>query len=195
MCRQYEKDTKSITELFEINPNIEVLGEYENNRTKIKVRCKIHDFIWSSEAYSLLNNHGCPICASEKQIKKQTKLHDQFIKELFEINPDIEVLDEYKKSELPIKFKCKIDGYEWLARPNDMLRNHGCPLCGGNLKKSHEQFTEELLLINPNIEILSKYKSANQNIRVRCKIDGYEWETVPNTLFYNKTGCPKCVVI
>ena len=35
--------------------NIEILGEYENNKTKIKCRCKIDEYEWSATPHSLLD--------------------------------------------------------------------------------------------------------------------------------------------
>ena len=46
--------------------------------------------------------------------------------------------------------------------------------------------------INEDIEILEEYKGTHKKIKCKCKIDGYEWETTPNTLL-NGHGCPKCV--
>jgi len=50
-------------ELRSININIEVLGEYVNNKTKIHVRCSICHYSWDVVPASLLNGHGCPKCA------------------------------------------------------------------------------------------------------------------------------------
>lgn len=45
--------------------------------------------------------------------------------------------------------------------------------------------------INPNIEILGKYKNACTKILCKCKKDDYIWEIVPNALCQG-VGCPKC---
>ena len=38
--------------------------------------------------------------------------------------------------DIKIKCKCKLDGYEWEARPFDLLRKHGCPNCKGVKRKN-----------------------------------------------------------
>ena len=58
-------------------------------------------------------------------------------------------------------------------------------------RKTHEEFIEEMKIVNPNIEILGTYITAKTKILCRCKIDGYEWETEPSHLSSGR-GCPEC---
>lgn len=58
-------------------------------------------------------------------------------------------------------------------------------------KKTHEEFVEELNLVNPNIEVIGTYQRDNIKIKCRCKIDGYEWEATPSNLLRGY-GCSKC---
>lgn len=52
-----------ITELKKIAPQIEILGEYVNAHTKIKVRCKTHDVIYSTTPDLIVRGYGsCPRC-------------------------------------------------------------------------------------------------------------------------------------
>ena len=41
-------------------------------------------------------------------------------------------------------------------------------------KKTHEEFVEEVKLMNPSIEITSQYLTSNKKVNCRCSIDGYE---------------------
>ena len=124
------------------------------------------------------------------------KTHEEFIRDFYTKNKNaenIEILGEYKGNKTKIKCKCKIDGHEWKATPHNLLNGTGCPKCSGNIKnKTTEYFINELKEINDNIEVLGEYKDALTKIKVRCKLDGYEWETKPNNLLNVKTGCPKC---
>lgn len=61
-------------------------------------------------------------------------------------------------------------------------------------KKTHEEFVEEMALINPNIEIKGTYINNKTKILCSCKIDGYEWEIVPSSLLHG-TNCPKCALL
>ena len=64
----------------------------------------------------------------------------------------------------------------------------------GRKPLTHEEFMEKFYVKNKNaenIEILGKYEGSKTEIKCRCKIDGYEFETIPNRLLKG-TGCPKC---
>lgn len=47
-----------------INPNIEILSEYKNNKTKIKYRCLKCNGIFEAIPNHLIKGHGCPSCAN-----------------------------------------------------------------------------------------------------------------------------------
>ena len=172
--------------------NIEILGEYVNNKTKIKVRCKIDGHEWEVIPSSLLSGTGCPKCGYKKNGENSKKTTEEFIKELKKVNNDIEILGEYVNNYTKIKCKCKIDGHKWETKPSHLLDGHGCPKCANNkMKKTTEEFIKELKETNEDIEILGEYVNNKTKIKVRCKIDGHEWEVIPKHLL-NKVGCPKC---
>lgn len=98
------------------HPNIQVLGTYKNNCTKILFRCKICGYEWEATANNLLHAKGCPQCNKNNR----TKTHKQFIQEFYKYNThahDIELLNTYVNSSTKILCKCKLDGYEWETRP------------------------------------------------------------------------------
>jgi hypothetical protein len=53
-----------------INPDIEIIGDYINNRTKFKVRCLNDGIEWLAAPHTLLKGIGCPCCKSSKGEKK-----------------------------------------------------------------------------------------------------------------------------
>lgn len=181
MKRFYEKNENAC--------NIEILGEYEGNKIKIKCKCKLDGYEWETIPNSLLGGHSCPKCAG----RMKNKTTEYFINELKEVNNNIEILGEYKSSSTKIKCRCKKDGYEWESIPNRLLRGGGCPKCAGNTKKTTEEFKREMKEINSDIEIIGEYINDRTKIKCKCKIDGHKWEAKPNTLL-NGHGCPKCNV-
>ncbi len=122
-------------------------------------------------------------------MKKKT--HEEYVAELATKNPNIEIIGYYVNVATPILHKCRIDGYEWFAKPNNILNGYGCPLCGGNIKKTHINYVNDIQRINPNIEVIGTYKNAHIAILHRCKLDGNEWMAKPNNILNGK-GCPKC---
>ena len=49
--------------MFLINPQIEIIGEYINNSTKIKCKCFRCNHIWMSLPTNLVKGRGCPNCS------------------------------------------------------------------------------------------------------------------------------------
>lgn len=119
------------------------------------------------------------------------KTHEEFIEGMKIKNPKIEILGEYTNNKIKIKCKCLVDNYIWDVRPDDLLKGHGCPKCGGVLRRTTKEFIEEMKIKNPNIEILGKYINNKTKIKCRCLIDGCIWETVPKSIL-SGCGCPKC---
>lgn len=121
--------------------------------------------------------------------KRKTK--EEFIEELANINPDIVVLGEYVNVTTPIKIYSKKCKHTWNAKPQHLLRGHGCPLCSSNKHKTHKEFVDEMKLVNPNIIFTTQYISAQKDIECKCSIDGYEWTSKPNRLLRG-ANCPRC---
>lgn len=122
------------------------------------------------------------------------KTHEEYVSELADKNPNVEVVGEYVDAKTKILHKCNIDGYEWDVTPSNMLSGKGCPKCAGNNKKTHIQYIEEIKKINPNIEVVGKYINSQTKLLHRCLVDGYEWEATPSHIILG-TGCPKCAGI
>lgn len=166
--------------------DIELLDDYVGNKIKIKCKCKIDGYEWSSTADSLLRGSGCPKCAGNIKLT-----HEEFITKLQQISPDIKVLGIYVTSQTKIKCKCKVCGYEWKTRPADLLRGHGCPKCVSHVSPTQKEFIDRLKQINSNIEVLGTYIKTDTKIKCRCKICDHEWSPTPHRLLQGQ-GCPKC---
>ena len=188
-----------ISEMYIINPNIEIVGEYINIDTKIKCRCKKDGHEWYPRPNDLLHKGGgCPKCALIKQRERQLKTHEKFILELDKINKNIEVLGEYRAARIKLLCKCKICGCQWEVLPCSLLRGHGCPKCAttkgiSKITKTHKSFIRELNKKHPTIEVLGEYKTARTKITFKCTKDGFEWDATPDTILRTRNkGCPKC---
>lgn len=85
-----------INEVKNTHPNIIILGVYKNNKTKIKCKCKKCGYEWETTSNNLLKSKGCRECTKKVMSDRLIKTTEQFIKELKEVNPYIEILNEYK---------------------------------------------------------------------------------------------------
>lgn len=140
-CRQCAGSLRKTQEEFEselrtVNSNIEVLGEYKNNHTCVAVKCCVCGYEWNGIPYNLLKGSGCPRCAGN--VKKTTA---EFVCELSDISPDIEILTEYKRANEHVQARCVRCGFVWQVTPNHLLSGrHGCPNCNHSSTSFMEKF-------------------------------------------------------
>lgn len=185
-----------ISELEKINPNIEALERYSSRDTKILCKCKIDGNTWYATPKTLLRGHGCPTCSKRHLSELKTKCHADYEKELAHKNPKMKMLSEYKNSSEKILVQCQECNHEWWVSPTNLLNGSNCPECSKrlqsqNIAKTHSEYVEDLYKVNPNIDVIGEYKGSRKKIRCKCKIDGYEWNVVADTLLHGH-GCPKC---
>ena len=119
------------------------------------------------------------------------KTHKQYVSELTQKNPEVEVLGEYTKSNIKTLHSCRKCNLQWEVRPNSLLQGHGCPKCAGVLKKTTETYRVELSQKNPKVELLGEYTKCGTKILHRCLKCNLQWEVVPSSLLQGK-GCPQC---
>lgn len=143
-----------IEELSIVNPNIEPLEDYINANTLMLHRCKIDGHEWKTTPGNILSGHGCPKCQQRKLAELFSRTNEEYIDEVANINPDIEVIGAYINSNTPILHKCKIDGCEWLSRPSYILSGRGCPICH---ESSGERTVRQWLESN-KIEYIFQYR-------------------------------------
>lgn len=119
------------------------------------------------------------------------KTTEEFVKEMESVNHKIEIIGNYVNNKVHISCKCKIDGCVWGAKPNNLLNGSGCPKCGKKYRRNHEEFVQEMKVMNSNIEVIGNYTDLRTKIEFKCKIDNHVWIASPNNLLQG-SGCPKC---
>ena len=124
-----------IEELYSINKNIKVLDKYNGAHNRIKCKCLIDSYKWETTPGNLLQGCGCPKCGDRSISEKLRKTHDQFIKELKEINEDIAVLSKYTTNNISVRCRCFVDGTEWDVLPSNLLQGARCPKCSNKYSK------------------------------------------------------------
>ena len=189
---QRKTHAQFVKELAVINPSIEVLGTYASSANRVKVRCRDCGCEWSPVAAELTRGRGCPSCKGRKPLTQE-----EFVKRMEVANPDVEVIGEYVRSNVKVECHCRTCGYVWAAVPGSLLSGHGCPNCakkanGDRRRKTHEQFVIELAEINPDIEVVGRYKNSASSVDVRCRICGHEWSPIARSIVNARQGCPVC---
>lgn len=185
-----------VAEMAMVNPEVEILGDYVSTRVKLECRCKNCGHTWFVAPHQLLIGQGCPPCGHRKAVEKAAEKHrktpQQYRDEFDAANPTKTLLSEYTGSLRQVKVRCNICGHVWSPRSESVLRGTGCPVCVNEGKrKAHDAFSEELMAVNPNIEILGRYEKCSKPIAVKCKKCGHIWQPRPSKLLAGR-GCPKC---
>ena len=140
------------------------------------------------------------ICKTERT-KYQRYTPDSFVKSLFKVNPDIEVLSVFAKTTERIEVKCKKCGHIWSPKAYSLLQGKGCPECahiigsknnaGKTGLKSHKTFVDELARVDNSIVVTGEYINSHTNIKCKCYRCNYEWSAKPYSLLQGH-GCPRC---
>lgn len=166
-------------ELSLVLPNIKVLGTYINTNTKIHCKCLIHDYEFDAFPLNMLRGHGCRKCGNEKQSKKQTKSHEQFVADVKKVNSNIEIVGKYINMDTKICVKCLVDGYIWDADPRKLMRGSQCAVC---TNRKVMVGVNDIATTRPDIvkyfknkDEAKKYTSGSEKmINVVCPECGYE---------------------
>lgn len=74
------------------------------------------------------------------------KTHEEYVAQVADINPDIEVIGTYIANNKKVLHRCKIDGTEWMADPHHILSGQGCPLC--SMSRGEKEVREYLIKHN-----------------------------------------------
>jgi hypothetical protein len=179
--------------------------EYKNYKSKIILSCKQHDKEFKTNASWLItgSTNPCPLCAGiikgnvlkgRKNIKAR-KLTQDFIiqsKQKFGSKFDYSKTKHINNS-TKIKIICPEHGEFKIFPWAHLMTKTGCPKCGhSGLNLTQKQFIEKVKKQYPQYDY-SKVEYINNytKIKVICALHG-EFEKLPGSLLYIKTGCPKC---
>ena len=162
--------------------------EYFNNRTQIKIGCKIHGWFSQSPADHLAGK-GCGKCAGKNVTQ------DEAIEKLKKIHGNKYNYDNlnYTKANEEIVINCKKHG-EFEQLYCNHLKGQGCPKCKTFKKlKTFEKFVEQSNVVHNNLYEYFEYKGDNEKINIKCRKHGIFKQTPTNHL--QNHGCPRCISI
>lgn len=95
---------KFICDLKAVNPDIEIIGQYNGTHKKIQCRCKIDNTIWYGYPANLLNRSaGCPACKMSNHEKEMLMI----LKRL-----GLNIISQYSIDECRYKSKLKFDAFD-----------------------------------------------------------------------------------
>jgi hypothetical protein len=123
------------------------LLKYKNIKSKIKLKCKKHDYVFEQIADThLRSKHCCPVCLKkvEKRYSGKPKKKEEFIAESIAIHGELYDYREidYKNNDIAVKIFCKKCGVFFWQRPRiHTFAKCGCPNCScSSGEKAIEKF-------------------------------------------------------
>lgn len=178
---------------IESHNKVKVLGECKRAKDKVLVKCLFCNNEFEAIIERLANGSMCFKCSYIGRMNRKNP--ELFEKELYDINPNIRILEKYTLAKSKILCECIICSNIWDVEPSNLLSGQGCPKCNkkSKFKKTHDQYLSDLKKVHLNITPLENYNGANVNIRHKCNKCNYEWLVAPTSLLYGY-GCPKCAM-
>lgn len=155
---------------------MQLISEYIGNEKPITCKCKKCGNIWTTLPKTLITNGaGCPICGKAKASLSERKTHNQFVEELEEVNPNIEVLGSYTGTHRKIKCRCKLDNTIWYGYPANLLnKSAGCPTC--NISNGEREMIS--ILEKLNIKYVQQYSIPGCIYERKLKFDAFDIENI-----------------
>ncbi|WP_202822921.1 zinc-ribbon domain-containing protein [Bacillus cereus] len=182
----------------EVNPLVEILGQYVRAHSKIMWRCKSCLSEYEAKPNQLLNGNGCRKCSLKKQSERQRKTTQQFKDEVFELTgTEYKVIGEYKHTDSDVLMKHLVCGEIFESRPHNFLKGTRCPKCNGGVrKKTTDYYKLELKeLIGTEYDFIDEYRGNNKKSRYRHNECKREFMTTPNSFRTQTTRCPHCNLV
>lgn len=177
-------------EVFDlVGEEYEVIGEYRNTNTLIKMRHNACGGIYEVRPRAFLRGARCSRC-----FRPVKKTQEQFEKEIFDlVGNEYTVLGKYKTLHTKVLMRHNECGYEYEVTPAHFITTgRRCPKCKGGVKRKNYNFEKHVFEIsNGEYKPLSKYVNNKTHVLMKHNICGNIWGVRPDNFFSGK-GCPAC---
>lgn len=200
MYNQYNRKTKEDfqKQLFEKFPDLEVIGEYINSKTKILLKCKKCGYEWNVTPNNVMNSKGCKKCVQKKNADAKRKTLHSLIQEFKETHGDKYDYSKvnYVNYDEKVEIICPIHGSFWQT-PDNHIHNHGCPKCNFEKQKLQQTYTQDQFIQkckevhgDKYLYNKTKYTKSHDKVIITCKKHGdFEQKAY---LHLQGNGCPLC---
>lgn len=194
--------TKSFSQFKQESDNFHGEGKfdidedtYKNNRSILDIICLTCGFEFQQAAYSHLRN-GCPECAKIEIREKLAITQEEFISRVKEIHGDNCSYEDtvYINMATKIVVLCNLCGNKFEQLASSHMAGSSCHSCGGNKRKTTEQFKEEAKVLHGDAFDYSKVEyghNGSEEVIIGCNTCGNEFEQKP-TIHLSGSGCRVC---
>ncbi len=179
------------------------VGEWEGNKTKIKLICEHgHEWICSIDKFVSKGTRCSHKQCKGKRISKKLSISEtEYKTRILEICETENLIflgfvGEWKGCDTKIRIKCKY-GHEWDVSIYSFTKmNTRCPTCAGKNKTKDEYKTRILEICETEnlifLGFVGEWKGCRTKIKLSCK-HGHEWISSILHFVYQNTRCPVCV--
>lgn len=161
---------------------------YVNKQTSLKIICPYHGIFDKTPMSHIFKKAGCPKCKG-----RATNLHE-FIEKSKIIHGDKYdySLSVYNGNKSPIDIVCKEHGL-FSQIVNYHLSGCGCPICGGTVKLTTEDFIMKSRFIHGYRYGYNEVEYINNQTKVKifCEKHSHYFHQIPYSHF-GGCGCPFC---
>lgn len=168
------------------------LVRYDSNKTHVSIVCIDHG-TFTQIPNSHMRGRGCPQCALEKISKSLSGVRDQSYPQKLQ-SIGIEIVGEYKGSNIHHMLKCVACGHVWKATPKSKIQNNkkygtsGCPQC--HMEEIKQASVSKIDL--RGFELLEPYVDNKHKTLVKNKSCGHTFRTRAEFILTGKSICPIC---
>lgn len=123
------------------------------------------------------------------------KTHEEFVNEIKELFPFIDILTKYNGATNDILIKDNRCGHEYTSTPTRIYRKSKCPCCNIYYKNQsendrHNMFIKRVYdMYGEEYSVIGKYKKSNELIKIKHNTCGNIFEITPNN-FLRGRQCP-----
>lgn len=177
--------------------NIEYIDRFydeSKNHTYVKIICHKHDYkgiqILDIDRLRRWSQNGKCMCDLGNRDTEDLRRDPG-------LNPNVEIIGEYVKSNIKIKCKCRTCRNEWEATPNKLQQGRGCPVCADKTiadknKYPRDKVAQMIKEKQPNLELVGEYKNMRTKVHFKCTTCGYEGYSYPSHLIDLTASCTRC---
>lgn len=174
---------------------------YVNAKTKVKIFCKKHSYLFLQTPDSHIRGSGCPKCGQEVINNATTWNLDRFIKEArgvwgdeFDYSNSV-----YKSYNEKVNIIHKTCGKEFRQTPHNHLAGHGCMFCESKkrgikrIKECAKDFIRKAIEVHGNNYTYDKvnYEKCDKVVSIKHNKCGKYFLQTPQC-HLSGSGCPLC---
>ena len=182
----FSKQVKDMTD-----NEYELISEYINNKTKVKLLHKKCNNIYEVRPDRFIQGDRCPYCSKVKNYT--TEEYKEKVKLM--TNEEYEFIDEYKNNNTKSKYRHNKCNKECITLPSNVNNCTRCPYCShSNKKKTIEELKEEIYnQVKDEYTLIStNYINNKSKLIFKHNVCNKEFSSNADNFLNRKRRCPHC---